>query len=271
VIYRTCKPPPPLDGFIDNLWYWEGDAPAHTKDAIIAGTGVALLINLRQDALSSFTGDGYADKQRSRGIALCGTHATPFAILAHQPVMMGIQFKPGGIWPFLKPSANEVHDRHVALEDLWGRDAERLHERLIQAPTPDDKFEILLSAFMAHAPRALELHPAVACALARFQNGSRVTVAATAQRAEVSQKKLIRLFTEQVGMTPKLYLRIARFSHVIRDLHARSRIGWGDVVEQAGYYDQSHFIHDFRAFSGFAPTQWLKQRGPYMGHIPLVD
>ena len=273
IVYRKVVPPPPLDAFIDNLWYWEGSDPGYAKDAIIASGSIALLINLRDDALSSYGGDNYATKQRMRGVALSGTHGAPFAINAYQPLMMGMQFKPGGAWPFLKPGSDALHDTHISLEDLWGRDAERLHQRLVQAPAPDEKFAILLDAFIARAPRDFAHDPAVSTALACFTRAPhRATVAGVAKRAEVSQKKLIRLFRESVGMTPKLFLRVTRFQRVIADLHGRREIGWGDVVEQHGYYDQSHFIRDFREFSGFSPTGWLKTRSTAsLSHIPLPD
>jgi AraC-like DNA-binding protein len=274
ILYRTYVPPPPLDAFIDNLWYWEGSDPGYAKDAILASNSVALLINLRYDELSSFTGDGYADENTLRGIGFSGTHARPFAIKAHQPHMMGMQFKPGGTWPFLKPGGDALHDRHLSLEDVWPRgEAERLHQRLVQAPAPDDKFAILLGAFIARAPRDFALDPAVSTALACFARAPhRASVAGAAKRAEVSHKTLIRLFRETVGMTPKLFLRVTRFQRVIADLHARRTIGWGDVVEQHGYYDQSHFIRDFREFSGFSPTGWLKHRSVAMvSHVPLPD
>ncbi len=270
MIYRTHIPPPPLDAFIENLWYWEGDAPGHAKDAILASRSMGLLVSLSGTQSRWYSGDGYAHANRVSGMTICGTQAAPFAIDAHQPRMMGIQFKPGGIWPFLKPDGHAFQGRHVDLEDLWGADARRLHQRLVQAPTPDAKMTILLDAFVAKAPRAFAWHPAVALALNCFERAPhRASVAATAKRAEIGQKTFIRLFREQVGMTPKLYLRVARFNRVVDDLHARQDVAWGDVVEQNGFYDQSHFIRDFQEFSGLSPTQWLKRRGPYAHHVPL--
>ncbi len=262
--------PQPLDGFIEFLWYWEGVAPGNAKDAIIASRNLSILINLECDELGWYDGEGYGRKNALKGIALCGAQAGHFAIDAFQPKIMGVQFKPGGGYPFLGPAAHEFNDTHVSLEDVWGRDAERLYQRLIQAPTPDDKFDILLEALIRIAPRAFELHPAVALALGRFDHcPRRVSVAATAREAEISQKKLIRLFSEQVGLTPKLYLRVARFQRVLERITHAPHIDWWDVVERHGYYDQSHFIRDFRDFTGFTPTEWLKLRGPHVYHIPL--
>jgi AraC-like DNA-binding protein len=269
-VHRTL--PPPLDRFIERLWYWEGDAPGYAKDAITASCNLSILISLNADELGWYNGEGYAQKNRLKGIALCGAQAGHFAIDAFQPKIMGVQFRAGGGYPFLGPAAHEFNNIHVSLEDIWGRDAERLQQRLVQAPTPDDKFDILLAELLRIAPREFALDPAVAFALQYFERcPHRVSVGATARAAEISQKKFIRLFADQVGLTPKLYLRVARFQRVLERITHAEHVDWWDVVERHGYYDQSHFIRDFGDFTGFTPTEWLKLRGPYVHHIPLPN
>jgi len=97
----------------------------------------------------------------------------------------------------------------------------------------------------------------------------RVSIESVAREADVSPKKLIRLFAEQVGMTPKAYLRISRFQQVVSRVHAASNIDWMELVERLGYHDQPHFIREFKEFSGFTPTEYFRLRGPYLQHIPL--
>jgi AraC-like DNA-binding protein len=271
-IYRTFVPPPPLDAFIDNLWYWKGADPGYAKDAIIASNHIGLLINLRTDELSSFSGERYANENKLRGIGFSGTHGRPFAIRAHQPHMMGMQFRPGGARPFLEPGGDALHDRHISLE-IYGAampSACTSASSGRRRPTTSSGSCSRPSSRARRATSRWIRRCRWRSAVARAPH--RATVAGVARRAEVSQKKLIRLFRETVGMTPKLFLRVTRFQRVIADLHARREIGWGDVVEQHGYYDQSHFIRDFRAFSGFSPTGWLKQRKAAMlTHVPLPD
>lgn len=267
--YLQHRPAPPLDRFIENLWYWEGDAPGHPKDTIMASGRVGILINLTHDELAWYDGDRFARRNTLKGVSLCGTHSRAFAIDAHQPHMLGVQFRPGGSFPFFAPSARHFRDTHISLDDVWGADAERLHQRLVQAPTPRAKFEILEAALIALAPRPLERHPAVALALTRLTGGRPTSVAALAAEAEVSHKTFIRLFAEEVGFTPKLYLRVARFQRVLAAIFQAPEVDWGDAVEQGGYFDQSHFIRDFREFSGLTPTEYLIRRGPYLQHVPL--
>jgi AraC-like DNA-binding protein len=268
--YLTYVPPPPLSAFIQNFWYWEGEAPGHAKDTIMASGRVGILINLKSDELSWYDGARFANRNALKGISLCGTHAQAFAIDAHQPHVLGVQFRPGGSFPFFAAPARDFRDSHISLDQIWGADAERLHQRLVQAPTPRDKFEILEAALIALAPREFTRHPAVAMALTRV-TGSRVTSVATlAAEAEVSHKKFIRIFTDEVGFTPKLYLRVARFQRVLAHIHRAPDVDWGDAVERGGYFDQSHFIRDFRQFSGLTPTDYLIRRGPYLQHVPLA-
>jgi AraC-like DNA-binding protein len=267
--YKAFVPPAPFDSFIENVWYWRGGSPGHAKDTVMASGRLGLLINLSQDELSWYSGERYATRNVLAGIGLCGAHAHTFAIDAYQPHMMGVQFKPGGAFAFLGGSARAFEDVHISLSDIWGAEAEHLHQRVVQAPTPDDKIELL---FRAMAARFLERtrHPAVEIALRLFgRKPHSVSVNAVAREAEVSPKKLIRLFAEEVGMTPKTYLRVSRFQRVLERVHAAVNVDWMEEVERHGYYDQSHFIREFREFSGFTPTEYFRLRGPYLQHVPL--
>ena len=271
MIYKIFVPPPPFDAFIENLWYWEGGDPGHAKDTIMASGRLAIQINLRQDELSWYDGEGYAKRNRLGGIALCGLTTKSFAIDAFQPSNMGVQFKPGGAVAFFAGSARDFEDTHIALDDIWGAEAARLHQRLVAAPTPDGKLAILFHAMAAHFNGRVR-HPAVALALARFGRAPhRVSIAAAARAAEISQKKLIRLFADEVGTTPKTYLRVARFQRVLARVHAAPSVDWLEEVHAQGYYDQPHFIREFREFSGFTPTEYFKRRGPYLQHVPLTS
>ncbi|MBV9991307.1 MAG: helix-turn-helix transcriptional regulator [Alphaproteobacteria bacterium] len=269
VVYKTFVPPRPFDAFIENFWYWRGFDPGHAKDTVMASGRLGLLINLDRDELLWFGGERYAARNALSGIALCGTHTQSFAINAYQPHMMGVQFKPGGAFAFFGGSAREFADVHVSLAQVWGADAQRLHQRVVQAPTPGDRIDILFRAFAARFNDATR-HPAVEIALRRFaRSPHRVSVATVAREAEVSPKTLIRLFGEEVGMTPKSYLRVARFQQVIARVHAAPSVDWMEVVERHGYYDQPHFIREFKEFSGFTPSEYFRLRGPYLQHVPL--
>ena len=81
----------------------------------------------------------------------------------------------------------------------------------------------------------------------------------------------LQLFTEEVGLTPKLFCRVRRFQEVLRLVAGPARVEWANVALACGYYDQAHFIHDFRAFCGLSPTAYLARRTEHLNHVPLPD
>jgi AraC-like DNA-binding protein len=272
VIYETWTPPAPLDRFIQNLWYWESDEPPdHAKDTLMASGHMGVLINLGEDELCWYGGERFHERTKLRGIALCGSHSKNFAIDAFQPRMMGVRFQPGGAWPFFGPTGRDFQNNHISLEDLWsGNRAHELHMRLVETPGIAGKFRVLLNAMLRHAPRALEQHPAVSLALHRFDRAPvSARVAQTALDAGLSQKKFIRLFAQEVGFTPKLYLRVTRFQRLVQRVCDMPSVDWAPIATEHGYYDQPHLIRDFREFCGFTPTQYLAMRGPFQQHLPL--
>ena len=72
-------------------------------------------------------------------------------------------------------------------------------------------------------------------------------------------------------MTPKLFCRVRRFQRVLQRVASGKPIEWTDVCLEAGYFDQAHFIHDFRAFSGINPSTYVENRSPFPNHVPLPD
>jgi len=77
------------------------------------------------------------------------------------------------------------------------------------------------------------------------------------------------LFREQVGLTPKLYCRVLRFQGVVNAASSQREVDWAEVALDGGYCDQSHMAHEFRAFSGLTPGEWLATERPFRNHAVL--
>ena len=74
-----------------------------------------------------------------------------------------------------------------------------------------------------------------------------------------SQKHLIHLFKKYIGLTPKWYQRILRFNDLLKQIQNKENIAWADIAYRCGYTDQSHFIKEFKHFSGFNPREFIKK------------
>jgi AraC-like DNA-binding protein len=269
--YRTYNPPPPLSDFVDMFWSYEGNDPPHSRERVIPTGKMQVIVNLREDVLRVYDRQDHRRFQSLGGSLISGTHSR-FVVIdtASQASTVGVLFKAGGAQPFLEVSADELRDADVPLDALWGTKATELRDRLLEAQTPEVRFGVLKRALLVQVTRPLTHHPAVAFALREFQGATRTrTVKEVSERIGLSQRRFIQLFREEVGLTPKLFCRIRRFQEVIRLVGSEPRVEWAELALRCGYFDQAHFVHDFRAFSGTTPTNYLAHRGEHPNHVPL--
>ncbi len=260
-IFNFCKPKPPLSKFVDNLWLYEGSEAEHQTERILPTGTLELVINLRQNELLFYDGERLENCSRLAGAVVSGAHGRSFVPdTLEEPFIIGVHFKPGGAFPFLGVPAGDLADTHIDLETLWGPSAGRLRERLCEAKTPAERFQLVQEALMSRLCYDVEQHYAVSAALEMFgknQGGRRVREAA--KYLGLSQRRFIQVFKSEVGMTPKLFSRIQRFQQTRTFIQHNPSINWADLAVDFGYFDQSHLIREFLEFSGLSPTDYLNR------------
>jgi AraC-like DNA-binding protein len=266
-------PAPPLSEFVGLLWLYEGYHQPHQKERLLPDGSMELVINLNQDLTREYDPRDTGRFRTLRGSVVVGAHSEFFVIdTAEQHSVAGVHFKPGGAFPFLGLPAGQLHNTLVSLEDLWGRRADQLRERLLEAGTPQAKLRVLEQALLAQAARRLERHPAVAFALREFHGLPHTrTIAEVTGQIGLSAKRFIQVFSGEVGLTPKLFCRVRRFQRVLRRIGTGRPVEWAAVAVDCGYFDQAHFIRDFHAFSGINPSAYLAGRTEHLNHVPLLD
>ena len=265
-------PSPPLSEFVELFWLYEGYQQPHKKERLLPDGSMELVVNLREDLTRVYDRRDTARCQTLRGSLIVGAHSEFFVIdTAEQNSVIGVHFKPGGAFPFFRLPACELHNTLLSLEMLWGSRAGALRDRLLEAGTPQAMFRILEQALLAEAAQRLQRHPAVAFALKEFHGVPHTrTVAEVTGQIGLSPRRFIQVFSSEVGLTPKLFCRIRRFQRVLRRIAKGERVEWAAVAADCGYFDQAHFIHDFRAFSGINPTAYLAQRTEHLNHVPIL-
>lgn len=273
MVYRTYIPRPPLSEFVDLFWSYEGYNPPHVRERVIPTGTMQLIFNLCADEIRVYDRHDHHRFQSFGGSLISGAHSQ-FVVIdtASQTSTVGVHFRPGGAYPFLGLPAGELRDADVPLESLWGAKALELRDQLLEAKTPEARFRVLERALLARVAYPLAHHPAVAFALKEFQSAPHtLTVKETTERIGLSQRRFIQLFRDEVGLTPKLFCRIQRFQEAIHLIGSRRCVELAEVALGCGYFDQAHFVHDFRAFSGTTPTAYLTHRGEHLNHVPLPD
>jgi AraC-like DNA-binding protein len=272
MLFLNHIPKPSLSKFVDQFWLYEGvPRQTHFHERLMPDGSVELVINLAEDQACIYDRENYSKFERFPGSIVAGPHSNFFVIdTAQQASVLGIHFKPGGAFPFFKLPLDELWNSHVSLADLWGADAGILRECLLAAPTPEAKLLTLEKYLLAHALKPLDRHPAVRFALAQFHGlHPPRTIGEVTNQIGLSSRHFIQLFSGEVGLTPKLFCRVRRFQQVLQLLHTGRDCNWVDIAADCGYFDQAHFIHDFKAFSGINPSTYMVSKTEHQNHVPI--
>ena len=172
---------------------------------------------------------------------------------------------------FLNRPLGELRNRAIGLEDLLGRDARRLTMELYDARTWEARFAILDREFAARILAARAPSAAVLWAWRRLvESRGRVSIGALVGEVGFSQKHLITLFRDEIGLSPKTLARVLRFGGAVEIIKRGGGHRLAEIAQDCGYYDQAHFSRDFRAFAGVTPTELVRSLMPDGGGF-LVD
>ncbi len=249
----------PLSDFVDFLWLSQGYVQPHASERLLPTGRMDLVISLDESC-------GW------RAIA-SGARSTSMLLGTARPLtLIGVGFKPGGGFPFFPCPAGELQDSSTPLDALWGPTANSVREQLLEAVTPRERFAVLEAHLLECLRAGPRRHPAIQYALATFQSGSNTaTIADIVEHTGLSARKLIELFRGQVGLTPKVFSRMCRFRRVLGRIGNTPDVDWAETALACGYFDQPHFIHDFRDFAGVSPAAYLRHRTANPNHVRVPD
>jgi AraC-like DNA-binding protein len=267
VEYVSRVPRPPLEWLIDDLYYLEG-TPPYPRLTLPPMPSAVLIVNLgapfRIRAGTDMEAAEYADGVVLTTLSRAMEFGYPAATRS-----VGVHFKPWGLAPFLSLPAVELRDRPVTVEEVWGRPIiAELRDRLATAAGPQEMLMLLEDELMRRVGETAGLrlvrHTSSVIAAAT----GAVAIGDLSVAAGVSSTHLAQRFKEVIGVTPKRLARTYRFAAAVRAIDPAGPVDWLELAGRAGYYDQAHFGHDFRAFTGLTPTRYLDVRRRFLREHP---
>jgi AraC-like DNA-binding protein len=251
------SPVSPLARYVECFWWSRRDEAEQHAEHMLPSGRAQLVFSLQEMPISWRTAGSSSWTTWSGSIAHGPQSSFYLAGPKSAGVSMGVSFKPGAAGAVLGAATEELADRHVELNAIWGSRASDLRDRLIAALEPATAFAILEQNLLARIHRPLLLHPAIAHALATPTGSYSSARIADLQRVSgYSAKHFINLFRFAVGLNPKHYYRVRRFNAVAQAMALGRRGGLSDLAAAAGYSDQAHLTREFKEFSGVTPTQY---------------
>ena len=260
----------------------EGFLPAALRERHLPNASVALVVNfssphrlIERDASEMGWG------KRAWVVGLQTRHRVSEAVGARD--FLAAQLTPIGAWRLLRSPMDAVADRVLDLEEIDPRFARRLLDRLDAAKGWDKRFEALEQVLFERLHVGAAVVPITPMLLKRLSadNGN-VDLGRLSAELGRSHRWLIARFREQVGLPPKVMARLLRFNRALAAINRKNRRpllegkpyleglaqadlaaapAWSDLALACGYYDQAHFINEFRAFAGCSPGAFLREFG----------
>ena len=250
--FTRIPPPVELQDIVECYWIAENDDPTPVTQKIIPDGFPEIIFHY---------GDPYrirlGEHWEIQTSTLLAGQITKHFQLENCGVskVLGVKLKPASITRLYGISADRLTDKVLDLRSVSG-----IFEELSSKMMDDHKNEVERRSILNEHFRSLRTTvrdelPEKALAII-FTTKGKVSVEELATALFVTERQLERSFKLYVGLSPKFYCRIIRFSHIFQCIQKKD-IKWSDIVYETGFYDQSHFIRNFKSFTGEEPSSYL--------------
>lgn len=255
--YYTLPPSKKLEGLVRFFWVFESD---QITDSYIyrsmADPCCELLFHYkgRFDELSK---TGERSRSFSSGIHSQTHHYRRF-ITEEAFGIFGVYLYPFAARQLFNLSTKELTNQMPDLPSALGREGKELEEKMFLATNNQTRYQIL-STFLEnqfHKQKA-EKHPALTAVKHIIHSKTTHSVRKLADHFNLSERQFERKFKEYSGFNPKKYMRLVRFGEACDHYTEPPHKSLTEIALSCGYYDQSHFIKDFKAFSGYHPSDFF--------------
>ena len=260
MIFETAVLKSPLDTYIESMFHYKDFRPDHSIERVVPTGHLFILFELDNIPRNTFDNESLKPLGTFTKVWVSGMHKKHLSISAHQDSeMFVIQFRPFGAYPFFQSPIEAFNDRVVPGEEIFGTEILQLREELLAKPHSTDQFLVAEKWLERKFDETRVPDPALLAVFKELINHPVSAHQKVIENYPKTQKHLIDQFKKFAGLTPKVFHRILRFNELLQQIRNQEKISWGQIADQCGYTDQSHFIKEFKQFSGFNPEEFIKR------------
>ncbi|MDP4217717.1 MAG: helix-turn-helix domain-containing protein [Bacteroidota bacterium] len=261
-----------LRPFISNFTYYKGYRPDHRIDRYLPNGNIEIIIDLTDRPKYIYDNQTLTEKQACKRIWISGMRDEFITIPSGLDAeMFIIEFKKGMAYPMLGLPLTEITGTVVHGELILDKVFLELRERLFTCAQAGEMFVLAERLLARQFGSRLTVNPFVEFAVGKILGSpTSLSIRSVADKTGYSARHFIRIFSDHVGVTPKRFLRIIRFQRAINEIEVKGSIPWAALAYDCGYYDQAHFISDFKSFSGLTPLEYMRRRnGDFLNYVPV--
>lgn len=170
-----------------------------------------------------------------------------------------VDFQPGGLYRMLGIPMNELFDCGFDARDFFGVKMKFIYAQLQEIANLEIGKNIVEKFLLEYVSKVKEMLPLDYAIRMLLSSDGNFSMTSIASLSCLSMKQFERKCQQRLGMNPKLYARILRFSKAYRMREIYPNISWIKIAYEAGYFDQMHMIRDFKVFAGVNPSTIEKE------------
>ncbi|MFD0618397.1 DUF6597 domain-containing transcriptional factor [Paenibacillus sp. GCM10027629] len=180
-------------------------------------------------------------------------------LLQEQGAVFGVKFRPGAYYPFLKNSVSTITDRTVPFQDAFGMSSQALEQRIFSLESAEQMIPLVESFIRERLPEPdtnVEFINTIVQSI--ISDRSIVKVDDIVRRFPIHKRQFQSLFRQYVGISPKWIIQRYRLHETVERMADGDIPDWSRLALDLGYYDQAHFIKDFKSIVGKSPETYTK-------------
>ncbi len=258
--YNTISPNTDLSAFVK--CYWSLDAPKeiNPEKQRIVPDGCMEMIFHYGDLYKQYLDDGsYIIQPKS---FVFGQITQPLDIEpTGETGIFAIRFHPEGFTPFTNISIAEMENRAVPLQELFSQDGLHLEKAIFNAFSNEERVKIIESFLLNRLITSETVdNIAKSCVELIVQLNGLLSVDELSEQIKINRRQLERKFSSTIGLSPKQLSKIIRLQTALKMLTNKQFSNLTSVAYESDYYDQAHFIKDFKEFTGMSPKKFYANK-----------
>ncbi|WP_054954911.1 helix-turn-helix domain-containing protein [Paenibacillus dakarensis] len=238
-----CEPSAAFRPFIKHYWmiHWDlTGKPAHHQD-VVPNPCVNLVVESGKTAIY-----GVSKSVHSHHLEGSGS-------------VFGIKFKPGGFYPFIKKPLSALTDQSIGTADVLGISPADMEQLILSKQKPEQQVACIEQLLLPCLPPPDQTVNHINQIIDHIiQNPALTTVEQLCEWAHLNKRTLQRMFSQYVGVHPKWVIKLYRLQHAAERMDYRTHEDLLKLSVDLGYYDQSHFIKDFKSIVGKTPEEYMR-------------
>lgn len=254
--YEIFKPDDELSPFVKCYWTLEGGGEVAPQKQTIVPDGCMEMIFHHADLYRQYT-EGECSYVQPRCFVI-GQLTRPLEI---EPTgvtgIFSVRFHPEGFLPFATLPIRQMENRAVALERLFGGEGQELEQKVLNAAGTLERIKLIERFLLRRLTDSETIDRIVKSTVEILLTANgQLSVGELSRQTQINRRQLERKFSEAIGLSPKQLSKTIRLQAALKMLLSRKYTRLTTLAYEGDYYDQAHFIRDFRELTGFTPKEF---------------